>query len=88
MMTLNYTGIVTRWAIVGNAVLWILGQDIVLHETALDDLPEEVRAAVLSSNHDQPMFFLELFGVMSVMPTHGARGPEAGASDDETPSGF
>jgi len=43
MLTLNHTAIVNRWAIVGNAVLWILGQDIILDETPLDDLPDEVR---------------------------------------------
>jgi len=69
MMTLNYTAVVNRWAIVGNAVVWILGQDIVLDETPLDDLPDEVRAAVLSNEHDQPKFCLELFGVMTVMPS-------------------
>ena len=77
MMTLNYTGVVNRWAIVGNAVLWILGQDIVLDETPLDDLPEEVRAAVLSNDHDRAMFCLELFGVMTVMPNQKATDPES-----------
>ena len=87
-MTLNYTGIIHRWSIVGNAVVWILGQDIVLHETALDDLPDEVRAAVLSNNRDQPLFFLELFGVMTAMPTKESQEPDAGANDDETRSEF
>ena len=69
MLTLNYTAIVNRWAIVGNAVIWILGQDIVLDETPLDDLPEEVRTAVLANDHERAMFCLELFGVMTVMPS-------------------
>jgi len=77
MMTLNYTGIIHRWAIVGNAVLWILGQDIVLDETPLDDLPDDVRAAVLSKDHDRAMFCLELFCVMTVMPKHPSIDPEA-----------
>lgn len=69
MLTLNYTAILNRWAIVGNAVVWILGQDIELDETPLDDLPEEVRTAVLSNDHERAMFCLELFGVMTVMPS-------------------
>jgi hypothetical protein len=77
MLTLNYTAVVNRWAIVGNSVLWILGQDIVLDETPLDDLPDEVRAVVLAKDHERPHFCLELFGVMTVMPNQAATDPES-----------
>lgn len=61
----NYSTIVDRWAVVGNAVTWILGDDIVLDETPLDDLPDDVRAVVLSGDRERPNFFLELFGVIT-----------------------
>jgi len=65
MMTLNFSTMVDRWAIVGNSVLWILGQDIVLDECPLDDLTEEVRAVVLSRDRDRRHFYLELFGIIT-----------------------
>jgi hypothetical protein len=49
----------------GNTVVWIPGKDIVLDETSLNDLTEEVRAVVLSGDRERGHFPLELFGVIT-----------------------